>query len=411
LRMMPSICRGNGMSIESVLKDALNSKCAQDELLREVYCILGMPLDVVDMPKVLRRIQLAAASSIRLFLSTPNLNYLTHSQSDRNFRDTLLLSDLSPADGMSIVWLGRLLGVPIKQRVSGSDIFSALKNLRHQERPLKLFLFGGNEGVASAVASSLNDAHRGVECVGWRFPGFHSVEELSRDTIIDEINESGADFLVVCLGSMKGQLWLKRNYGRLRVPIRAHLGAALNFEAGTVRRAPLPIQKVGLEWLWRITKEPYLWKRYSHDGRVLLRLIFSKVLPLMYYRVLTSSLQHTKLDAVDHSCDSHVKVSVVGAATAANVQKFILLLRKALLTRKPIIIDLSKVSTIDSRFLGLFLILRKMTSYNQIGLTLTGSSPQLRKLFNLNGVEFLLARFDTNESEAVNEALAQPMIS
>ena len=82
------------------------------------------------------------------------------------------------------------------------------------------------------------------------------------------------------LGAVKGQLWLQRNHRRLRIPIRAHLGATINFQAGTVKRAPYTIQKLGLEWLWRIKEEPYLWKRYFHDGSVLLYLMLTRVLPL-----------------------------------------------------------------------------------------------------------------------------------
>ena len=122
-----------------------------DDLSREVYCILGMPVDVIDMPSVLCRIDRAAITGSSLLLSTPNLNYLVASQSDTEFRDTLLASDLCPPDGMPIIWLGRLLGAPIRERVAGSDIFAALKSFRSPDRPLKLFLFAGNEAVACGL--------------------------------------------------------------------------------------------------------------------------------------------------------------------------------------------------------------------------------------------------------------------
>jgi len=81
---------------------------------------------------------------------------------------------------------------------------NALKGLRGPEQPLKLFLFGGNEGVAAAASDALNVAQNGVVCVGWHFRGYFSVEELSQERIIDAINSQEADFLVVCLGSKKG---------------------------------------------------------------------------------------------------------------------------------------------------------------------------------------------------------------
>jgi N-acetylglucosaminyldiphosphoundecaprenol N-acetyl-beta-D-mannosaminyltransferase len=361
-----------------------------DALSREVYCILGMPIDVIDMPSVLVRIDCAAAKASNLFLSTPNLDFLVNFRSDVEFRDSMLLSDLSPADGMPIVWLGRLLGIPIKERVAGSDIFTGLKRLRARERPLRLFLFGGNEGVAAAAAAALNAEQSGVTCVGWHFPGFHSVEELSNDIVIDKINSSGADFLVVCLGSKKGQLWLKRNSEKLRIPIRSHLGAVLNFEAGMVERAPLFMRKLGLEWLWRIKEEPYLWRRYWSDFKVLLHLIFFMVVPLNIYRLMSASDRHApfSIDAETH--DGCCELRIRGAATAAHITDIVEEFRRTLSTSRRIVINMTDVSTIDTRFLGVLLLVRKIVDSNNYEMILTGISPNLRRIIRLNGADFLL---------------------
>src|SRR5262249_51052243 len=157
-----------------------------------------------------------------------------------------LLSDLCPADGMLIVWIARLLGIPIKQRIAGSDFFDAIKATGNPTKPLKVFLFGGAEGAASAASCALNARPTGLSCAGSLYPGFGSVEEMSRADIIHNVNSSNADFLAVSLGAKKGQLWLLRNHHRLLIPVRAHLGAAVNFEAGTLRRAPLFMQQFGL---------------------------------------------------------------------------------------------------------------------------------------------------------------------
>src|SRR5262249_60148195 len=86
------------------------------------------------------------------------------------------------------------------------------------------------------------------------------------DDVMDGVNASGGVFLLVALGSRKGQIWLLRNHDRLQIPVRAHLGATLHFAAGTIRRAPAIVAKLGLEWLWRIKEEPHLWRRYWRDG-------------------------------------------------------------------------------------------------------------------------------------------------
>lgn len=316
-----------------------------DDLSREAYCVLGVPIDVIDMAGVLARIDLAVATASPLFLSTPNLNYLVNSRSDAEFRESLVLSDLAPADGMAVVWLGRLLGAPIKERVSGADIFAALKgeHLRGG-RPLKLFLFGGDQGVAEAAALAINVAHGRARCVGWRDPGFSSVEELSRDSLVDAINASKADFLVASLGAVKGQLWLKRNLPRLRVPVRAHFGAALNFEAGRIRRAPVVLRKVGLEWAWRIKEEPHLWARYFHDGRILLHILCFNVLPLMTYNIIVKRYSRDTLTVDEQRLGDRLMLSLSGAATRHSVKIVIPVLRQAIASNKRLAIDLARDS-------------------------------------------------------------------
>jgi N-acetylglucosaminyldiphosphoundecaprenol N-acetyl-beta-D-mannosaminyltransferase len=382
------------MPADTLCTEAFIGEAEVDDLSREVYCILGMPVDVIDMPSVLLRIDSAATKASNLFLSTPNLNFLVNFHSDLEFRDSMLLSDLSPVDGMPLVWLGRLLGVPIKERVAGSDIFAALKGFRGPGRPLRLFLFGGNEGVAAAASAALNAEQNGVACVGSHFPGYLSVEELSNDLVIEEINSSAADFLVVCLGSMKGQLWLKRNSENLRVPIRSHLGASLNFEAGTVKRAPVFMRELGLEWLWRIKEEPYLWRRYWHDGHILLYMLYSMVLPLSLYKLITVNASDARLNIELEIKEGCNELRISGAATTKNIKDIVTAFRKTLSANKRIVIDLTNVSAIDARFLGVLLVVRKTVGSNGSEMVLTGVSCRLERIIRLNGAGFLLAPID-----------------
>jgi len=378
------------MKGEEVRSSITAGELAADDLSREVYCILGMPIDAIRMASVLRRIETAAATSSPLFLSTPNLNFLMNSRSDDEFRESLLLSDLCPADGISIVWLARLIGIPIEERVAGSDILRALKASHDPESPLRLFLFGGAEGVAAAASQALNNRRSGVCCVGALCPGFGSVEEMSKDEIINEVNSNHADFLLASLGSRKGQMWLKENYDKLTIPVRSHLGAALNFEAGTVKRAPLAFQRIGLEWLWRVKEEPYLWRRYWNDARLLLRLLVTHFLPLAVYRIRLEYLWRSIDLRIEQSHDDGaVTIRICGAAIARHMGKIIPVFRSALATKKRIEIDFSNTCAIDPRFLGSLLMLRKRLNAGLPDLSLTGLSPDLKRIFRLNGVEFL----------------------
>ncbi len=258
--------------------------------------------------------------------------------------------------------------------------------------PLKVFLFGGPEGVAAAACRALNAQPSGLYCVGSHYPGFGSIDGMSRDDIIKKINSSDADFLVVALGAKNGQSWLQRNQHRLLIPVRAHLGAVVNFQAGRIRRAPRFMRRLALEWLWRIKEEPYLWRRYWNDGRVLLRLLLTRVLPLFIWtRWLAYGRCEQDLVVGQVRDDACVTVSLSGTATARHVDKVIPVFRNVIETKKPIVIDFSQVRVVDARFFGLLLMLRKKLNGNGSSLRFIGLSPGLERIFRLNGLGFLLS--------------------
>src|SRR5262249_7939744 len=192
----------------------------------------------------------------------------------------------------------------------------------------------------------------------------------------------------------KGQLWLQRNWDRLRIPIRAHLGATLDFQAGTIKRAPSVMCKWGLEWLWRIKEEPRLCWRYLHDGTVLLRLLFTHVLPLAIQPWCLKLNRHRRGQDFSVSQvhdDEDVTVFFSGRATARQVERVIPVLRESVVTGKQLKIDFSTSQEIDARFLGLLLMLRKTLKARGAGFTLTGLSPGLERGFRLNGLDYLLS--------------------
>jgi N-acetylglucosaminyldiphosphoundecaprenol N-acetyl-beta-D-mannosaminyltransferase len=372
--------------------DPVPNSVQPDDLTREVYGVLGIPVDAIDMATVLRRIETAAAGVAPFLISTANLNFLVTSRSDEEFRASLLLSDLCTADGMPIVWIARLLGIPIKARVAGSDIFEALKSTQNSRR-LKVFLFGGGEGAAAAACSKLNAEPSGMTCAGSFYPGFCTVDEMSADAIIDTINSSNADFLAAALGARKGQSWLLRNHDRLRVPIRVHLGATINFQAGTLKRAPASMRKWGLEWLWRIKEEPQLWRRYWDDGMALLRIVLTDIIPLVilarWHRLRSGrNGQPLRIERADDH--KSVILSINGAAIAQNVGSAVPCFHDAVAAAKHVAINFAETRLIDARFLGLLLMLNKQLMRQGLRLSFVGVSPWIARVFRFNGFEFLL---------------------
>lgn len=240
---------------------------------RNVHYLLGLPFDALTLDQAVANIRMAAQTHTPCFFSTPNLNFLIASQTNAAFRQSVVDSDLSLADGMPVVWLAKLLAIPLPERVAGSDVFEALRQPQQGGQKIKVYFFGGPPGVAQRAAEKINTENAGMVCVGYETPGFGSVEDMSSADTLEKINTSGAEFLVVALGAVKGQAWILRNRAQLKVPVVSHLGAVVNFVAGNVQRAPLWMQKTGLEWLWRVKEEPGLWARYFNDGVALCKLV------------------------------------------------------------------------------------------------------------------------------------------
>jgi N-acetylglucosaminyldiphosphoundecaprenol N-acetyl-beta-D-mannosaminyltransferase len=247
------------------------------DFTRPLVSILGLPFDAIDVAQAVQRVRADAFAGRRCFMSTPNLNFAIAARTDEAFRGSVLRSDLSLVDGMPLVWIARLLRLPVRERVAGSDVFEAL--LQHPGPPISVYLFGAPEGAAARAGERINQRSGGVRCVGHDSPGFGSVESMSSDECIARINDSGAQFVVVALGAKKGQAWIEHNASRLKAPVLAHLGAVVNFAAGSVARAPRWMQRAGLEWIWRIKEEPGLWRRYWSDGLEVARLLLTRVLP------------------------------------------------------------------------------------------------------------------------------------
>ncbi len=226
--------------------------------------IFGLPIDCVSMRQAILMIDRGLVADGQLIFATPNVNFLAEANRDAAFADAVLRSDAFFADGTPLLWLARLLGIRLPERVAGSDLFENLR--RSSGQPIRVFFFGGDPGVAKAAHEAVTSDPGRFIPTGYLDPGFGSAEQLSSDEIVSAINAANADFLVVSLGARKGHLWIERNKARLNCRVISHLGAVVAFAAGHVRRAPPLVARFGFEWLWRTIAEPRLATRYLRDG-------------------------------------------------------------------------------------------------------------------------------------------------
>lgn len=324
------------------------------DFFRDVHSVFGLPFDAVSESDAVAEVRMAALERRRCFLSTPNLSFASGCTGNTAFRLSVVNSDLSVADGYPIVWLAQLAGAPLRGRVAGSNLFDRLTV--EKPPPLRVYLFGGPDGAAERAAQRLREsALPGVEVVGWCSPGFKPVEAISGPSFTDPINNADPHFVLVALGAQKGQDWIERNWPRLHAPVISHLGAVINFLAGTVRRAPDWVQRCGLEWLWRIKEEPGLWRRYANDGTVFLGYLLSGAVPWALAQLqgrLGGRDAHQPFEIVREPGSPHVALR--GAAVnGPRLTELRHVLQEACDQREPVRLDLTQVTQVGSSCVAL----------------------------------------------------------
>lgn len=353
---------------------------------RNVWCILGLPFDVATLAGAIDKVEDSAKASERLFFTTPNLNFLITALTDPIFFQSVVESGLIVADGMPIIWMAKLLGVPLTERVAGADLFAGLSPLKGRNKKISVFFFGGEDGVAEKACQRLNESSQAVSCCGYYNPGFESVKEMSSAAIIDKINVTHPDFLVVALGARKGQYWIQKNRHKLNATIISHLGAVVNFVAGSVQRAPEFWQRYGLEWLWRIKQERILWRRYLFDGLTFVRLILLKALPLAFYDRMLKRSELSRIPVIICREDpgrNIIKLS--GSVHYAALEPVKRSFEKALISESgDVILNCSNLVYIDSSFIGTLLLFQSVLNEQGRQLCLQQVSRRVMRLLDFN---------------------------
>ncbi|WP_188149399.1 WecB/TagA/CpsF family glycosyltransferase [Teredinibacter waterburyi] len=364
---------------------------------RQLTSIFGLPFDVVSERQAIDHLISCIESNKRCFLSTPNLNFAIASQNNRSFRQSVLESDLSVADGMPLIWISKLAGPCLPERVAGSSVFQELYKTPANSK-IKVFYFGGNPGVAELAHQETNRVSPGMESVGFYDPGFGSIDDMSSADIIEKINTAKPDFLLIALGAVKGQAWIQHNQHRLDASVISHLGAVINFVAGSVSRAPKFWQRIGAEWLWRIIEEPSLWKRYFSDGKMFTQLFFTRVIPL-YLRQLRENNQTedstaTLLIRAD-SLDQPISVLFNGTFSARDCDTLLAQLKEILQAEqdsKQMSLDITSATDIKAPAIAKLAILQALLNNHGIEFSLTGAQQNIVKLLKLHMVEGLISR-------------------
>lgn len=212
--------------------------------------VLGVSFDDLTMDEAVE-IALGFMQERRAcYACTPNPEIVMAAKGDAALRAALSGAELVLADGVGITKAATMLGTPLKSRVPGIDFASNVIS-RLAERGGSVYLLGAKPLVAEAAAEKLTQTYAGIVIAGTN-DGYFTDDA----PVIEKINAASPDFLMVCLGSPKQELWMSANAGRLSCGLMAGLGGSLDVLAGNVQRAPETWRRLGLEWLYRVIKEP-----------------------------------------------------------------------------------------------------------------------------------------------------------
>ena len=235
--------------------------------------ILGVNISRADKNQVRSKIECALSTDSPLTIFTPNPEIIMQAQRDSKFKDILNSADLLLPDGIGVIIASKLLRAPLPGRITGIDTGEFIIELA-SERSIPIFLLGAKSGVAERAAKEIKERYPKIRIVGTHH-GYFEKSGSENDTVIKQINDSHARILFVCFGAPMQEIWISENKERLKsVKLYTGLGGALDVWAKDVRRAPQALQIIGLEWLWRIIKEPrragfifkippFLWKVLS----------------------------------------------------------------------------------------------------------------------------------------------------
>jgi N-acetylglucosaminyldiphosphoundecaprenol N-acetyl-beta-D-mannosaminyltransferase len=227
--------------------------------------MLGVAFDRLTIANALKRVGEMVESRRPHYVVTANVDFLVQSLSDVELHRILLEAHLVLCDGTPLVWASRWLGNPLPERVAGADLTPHLLEMA-AHRGYGVFFLGGSPRANEEAAARLRIQHPTLRIAGHYSPPFRSLLEMDHAEIARQIRAAAPELLFVSLGCPKQEKWIAMHYRSLGVPVVIGVGAVVDFLAGSVKRAPLWMQRSGTEWIFRLLQEPRrLFRRYALD--------------------------------------------------------------------------------------------------------------------------------------------------
>ncbi len=242
--------------------------------MRNTISILGVQIDAVtreEAGKITENLIKQSNKSCKMIFA-PNVEFIMYAQKDKEFFDILKQSSLSTPDSIGVIIGAKLQGKTFPERIPGQSYFRKVIELSN-EKGYSIYLLGGEPGIAEKTKENLEKIFPNVNIIGYHHGYFNENEEKE---VISEINKLKPNVLFVALGAPKQEKWIYKHRNELKVDVATGQGGTYDYEAGKIKRAPVWIQKIGMEWFWRLCREPKRIKRQLVLPIYLIKVLFKK---------------------------------------------------------------------------------------------------------------------------------------
>jgi N-acetylglucosaminyldiphosphoundecaprenol N-acetyl-beta-D-mannosaminyltransferase len=356
--------------------------------LQQSIAVLGLPLANVTATEAVSEIEKLILSGGTHQVATANLDFWVNSLNDVHLHRIIAGCSLVLADGMPLVWISRLLGKPLKERVSGADLVPQLAELSAR-KGYRIYLLGGRPGVAERATEKLKEMYPGVNIVGHHAPPLAALERMDHGDTLERIRAAKPDILMVAFGNPKQEKWIRMHSKRSGVPVSIGIGGSMDMLVGDVRRAPRWMQRCGLEWLGRCLQEPMrLLPRYARN--------FTGVVTKLPVAVTASLLQrpHRGVSAVTRTSDEGiVHLHIQGNLEASTATTLGRAANGCIAAGQLLVVHMKDLEYANPEGLGALLAARQRLLANGLSLTLAGVPARMRILFSSWCLEPLFDEF------------------
>ncbi len=341
--------------------------------------ILGVPFDNVTTAEAAELIHQMVTSRRPHYLVTANVDFLVQAQTDVELRRILFDAHLVLCDGTPLVWASRLLGNPLPERVAGSDLAPLLIRIA-AEKNFRVFFLGGTPESTAHALTNIKANYPQLSAAGYA-PPFNKLLEMDHEEIKRRIMEADPDLLFVSFGCPKQEKWIAMHYQSLGVPVAAGVGGTIDFLAGHLKRAPVWMQRIGMEWLFRMLQEPRrLVRRYVKDLWVFGWHILAQWWQLQFHRARRKPAQFSA--PVKAEADWQW-IQLPERLDLASVRNDVLLLDQILADGRHCLLQMTKVDFIDSTGMGLLIRLQRKIRTTGRQLVLLAPSPTVKRALAL----------------------------